>query len=629
VNDTSATGASSNAAHQIQGKPGGGRTVAIVLLTLALAIVTGYALLQVPSLRARFARKLQPPSPALQSNPFELRSVLLDARDDALRRGDLLEAANINSTFAREAHLRALAVHHAWLERRHPQTRLYSQGDDHRPEWNYRNTAADFFAFHLHAALRLKPSAMESIRETLGAEAALDTPEGLCQPVIAATAEPVAVDHDELLFGSSEYVKDGLLSVYERHGGALIGGRMFEIVDAIIAQSRTPSRFGNIPGHGAEINGNLLQVCGRLSYASGRSDLAEFAARIADAVIEQSLAANGGIPPQYFDYASNRVTDSSLKLKDHGNEVILGLSEAYAMAVDRGAEDPRWSQRAGRWCEPIARMYEIVLTHGVNNRGLLAVAMEPSPPRIVDERLSDNWGYVLTGALLFVESSRRHQKLPDERINAIEARVEAIARSAFARDPARSWDGTMDSDADVVESALYVAHYHPPLREEALRFADRQIGLMYRHQTSDGTADRRYLDGNFIRTSLMYADALAGGWRADPWREDVRVGFAQDDRGNAIVIVRCSQPYSGTLRADSTRHRTIMNLPWDWPRLNSWPQWFVPDEKIQVAEAAGFASTPTAQALREGVPLDLPASGEAVLRLRTSAPTTSPARVAD
>src|SRR5688572_10386739 len=240
-----------------------------VVTTVILIAATLGSLLYARGTRRLINSMLVKPEPPQVDDPFSLRRVVLDERARALKAGDVAAAARLNATLSHEALLRAAAVHKAWLARRQPQTKLYAQSAD-RPEWNYRNTAADFFAFHLNAGLLLNRDGMPSLTETLAAEAALRTQHGLCQPVIAASAKPVTVDHDELLFGSSEYANDGLLSVYERHGGELIGPRLLAIFDAVIAQSRHSSRFGVLPGTGSEINGNMLQLCGRLSYAEQR-----------------------------------------------------------------------------------------------------------------------------------------------------------------------------------------------------------------------------------------------------------------------------------------------------------------------------------------------------------------------
>jgi hypothetical protein len=604
-----------------------GKVIALTaLVTLGLVAASVFALLKGERSRGWLAERLPRKEHHRPGYAFDLREVLLTEQARAVRAGDAPAAARVNAQLAQEALIRARGVHDAWLRRREPQTKLYAQGADRPTEWNFRNAAADFFSFHLHAGLLLNPDGMDSLKETLEAEAKLRTPEGLCIPVVAATGKPIDVDHDELLFGSSEYAKDGLLSLYERHGRQLIGQRMLAIVDAIIAQSKHASRFGPLPGTGAEINGNLLQLCGRLSYAEQRPDYADFAARIADAMVQQAMAANHGLPPKFYDYSSDKVIDPTLKLKDHGNEAVLGLAEAYAMAVDRRA-DPAWDKRAQTWEPALARMFDLILAHGVNEQGLLVGTMHPSPPRPDAEKLCDNWGYVLSGAILFTDAARRYGKLDAQRIAAIDAAVERVARAVFDKPIGLTWGGGMDSEADAVESALYVAAYRPALREQALGWADRQITLLYKDQDPDGTAVGMYLDGNFIRTSLLYADARTGGWRVDPWRSDVLVGFATDANGSGALTVWCDQPYAGTLRPPQPRHRTIMKLPWDWARLNSWPEWDVPTaDTATITAASGVALTPGPASLPEAIPLTLPANGAVSIAFRRSRPTTDAPR---
>src|SRR5688572_16325671 len=134
-----------------------------VLLTCVLSILATLVacvfLLRVEGVHRRAVALLTDPPPRPHGAVFELREGLLDERDAAVATGRLERAASINAQLSHEGLLRALALHRDWLNRRHPQTHLYSQSAT-RPEWNYRNTAADFFAFHLHTGMRLNPAAM-------------------------------------------------------------------------------------------------------------------------------------------------------------------------------------------------------------------------------------------------------------------------------------------------------------------------------------------------------------------------------------------------------------------------------------------------------------------------------------
>ena len=552
-----------------------------------------------------------------------LRPALLRTRDNAVARGDLGSAALLHAGLAQEALLRARAVHDAWMTRRHPATKLFPRGP-RSAVWNYRDTAADFFGFQLQAGLRLRPESLPALRESLAAEAALEPDGALCLPVDSATARPVSADAEERLFASSEYVKDGLISVFERFGAEPAGPRLLEVLDAVLAHSAHASRFGPIPGRGSEVNGNVLQVCSRLSFAADtpkrRAAYAEMAARVADAVTGQMLPACNGLPVRTFDYAGSRAVETHIKLRDHGNEVVPGLAEAYAMAVARRAEDPQWAARAGRWAEPVARMMETVLDKGRDADGVPLSAIDTATLTITDTRPSDNWGYLLNGVLLFTQAARQHGALPAERLDALDARADRTATAVAALYGA-PWEGSaVDGYSDTLESALYVAHHRPPLAGVLLPWVDDQVGLLFARQQADGFVTGNYLDGNVIRTALMYADQKAGGWRVEPFRDDVRVGDARAaDGGRAVLLVAADRPYAGTLVPDPPRHRRHMRLPWDWPRLNSWPEWCELHAQT-VTGADGLPQTPTADELANGLPLDLPANALVVLRFAT-APT--------
>ena len=606
-----------------------GRTGVILLTaaaTTAVLVGAGVLLLQLRPVRARLDAHVSETPPLTTPGHLGLRHVLLARRDHALGRGELAEAAAVHGDLAQEALVRADAVHKWWLARRDPETKLYPQDPGDVSHWNYRNTAADFFAFHLHAGIRLNPAALDSLRETLRAEAALVPSGALPRPVDADSGEAVDADHEELVFAASEYVKDGLISVYERFGPDVVGERMLAVLDAVVEHSKHPSKFGPVPGTGAEVNGNLLQVCSRLSFSVDRPKYAEMAARLAEAYVQQAMPANHGIPPDEYDFKTDRVVVGTLKLKDHGNEVISGLSEAYAMAVARAGEDPAWRDRADRWAEPLAKMYELLLEHGVDADGIVARQIEPATLTPDTSKRNDNWGYPLNGALLFTQAARRHGALDAKRLVAIDARVEQIVTNVLKTE-GLDWAGGMDGYADALESALYMAAHLPHRRAEVLGWVDRQIEYFYSPQEADGSVVEMYLDGNFIRTSSLYADARTGGWRAVPWRADVRIGYATDGRGNASLAVTSSEPWEGKLVADPARHRTIMRLPWDWPRLNSWPEWGPPPGTARAVSAEGLPTRPTPDQLGSEIPLSLPAHGEVRLTLTVPpvAPTSAPA----
>jgi hypothetical protein len=57
-----------------------------------------------------------------------------------------------------------------------------------------------------------------------------------------------------------------------------------------------------------------------------------------------------------------------------------------------------------------------------------------------------------------------------------------------------------------------------------------------------------------------------------------------------------------------------MHLPWNWPRLNSWPEWFALSDAMHVTEGTGVTTKPGIAELRAGLKIDLPADGTLTLR---------------
>jgi hypothetical protein len=426
------------------------------------------------------------------------------------------------------------------------------------------------------------------------------------------------------IFISSEYVKDGLLSVFERNGPNPSSQRMIQVLDNLVKHSTYFSKAGPIPSVGSEENGNIVQACTRLSFALNRDDYAELAARITEATITQMLPESRDLPVMDFDYEKNQIIQPKVKLRDHGNEMMPGLGEAFAMAVARSSE-PKWKDRADRWAEPLARMYETFFRFGRDDHGMPVSVIHPRTRAILNAEPNDNWGYLLNGVLAFCQAERIHGALGAERIDRIEKMVESMTRLVASKYDLRWQSGEMDGYADTLESGMYMAAYRPSLAPVVLPWVDDQMANLFKFQRDNGFVDQGYLDGNFIRTALMYADLRSGGFTVQPWREDISVGFAKDSAGQAVVIVKTKQPWTGTLRADRARYKDFLHLPWNWARLNSWPEWFVPDAGMKVIQSTGAKSTPSIDDLKNGWQIELPANGSVTVRIDAAAPTTTTA----
>lgn len=540
------------------------------------------------------------------------RRALIELRLSARAANDLVAEATANAELAADSMARAMAVHDAWMARRDPTTKLFPQSLA-RPEFNYRNTAADFFCFQLLIAMYTGRDTIPALKESLASERALNVQNGLCTALDWKTGEHLSRSFHDRMFSTSEYVKDGLIGLYDREGDADVMARMIELSDAMIAASREKSKFGPIPSRDSEVNGNVLQGFSRLTFASGDPKYGDMAGRLADAVVEQMLRNTGGVPVKRYNYANDTHPRDIVQIRDHGNETAVGLSEAYSLAVARSS-DPVWADRADRWAEPLAKMYEIILTRGVNKDGLLVNQLDDQTLEPRDSGACDNWGYMFSGAILFTQAAERHGKVPKERLDAILAAVDRISL-AVTRTDGLKWEGTHhDGFADSVESAMYVAAQRPALREKLLDWCDTQIAYMFRCQRPDGFVSDDYLDGNFIRTAMLYAEMRSGGFRLYPWKAGAGAGLAGAKGADPVLVVKAgADGYRGRLLMDHRRHRDYLHLPWDWPLLNSWPEWAGTDEPVPPETAANAKDDDGAT--QPGIAIELKPNEVKVLKL--------------
>lgn len=218
-------------------------------------------------------------------------------------------------------------------------------------------------------------------------------------------------------------------------------------------------------------------------------------------------------------------------------------------------------------------MMDMLLDRGRDAAGLWGDHVIPSnsaPPPSPTQPVNDNWGYLTAGylgyALSLPEDSPRRQRYLAEARRTFEAAIEY--RSV-------AWErGQMDGYADSIEGALYLL---PFLKiDGAARWIDDETGILLAYQKPDGFGGKTYLDGNLVRTALLYALFRTQGSRVDPWRPGVRLGAVSSADGLHLAL-SSDAPWTGRIIFDRIRHREYLNLPYEYPRLNGWPEWFAVD----------------------------------------------------
>ena len=301
------------------------------------------------------------------------------------------------------------------------------------------------------------------------------------------------------------------------------------------------SDFGPLPDAGAELNGDALQTLVRLAPMTGDRRFLEWAERIGDAYVREVLPKNHGLPGYTWDFTKHEGPDR-MRLRDHGNEMVVGLVLLEALEAERCGERGSSYRGAAR---PHARPHPVV---GQPRRAALRRDPRRRTSRRVSEHLSDNWGYVygavythfmVTGEERYREAVRRVlRNLPHYR--------------------GHDWEsGSQDGYADAIESALYLVNREPV--PEALDWIESETARLIAFQQEDGTIERWYGDGNWARTLLLYAMMKTQGAFLDGWQEGVRLGAVRDGE-RLFVSLEAPAGWTGRLRFDHARHRRDLNF---------------------------------------------------------------------
>ena len=364
------------------------------------------------------------------------------------------------------------------------------------------------------------------------------------------------------LFGAGEYAKDGLISVTEYLGRGPWFARMVDMTADAMRQAPVASRFGNLPADDAELNGDYLQTLVRLATMTGDPRFLEWARRIADAYIEEVLPGNSGVPASRWNFTTHS-GDGHLRLRDHGNETVVGLTMLFTL------EHARQTPRAERYAPVIRKMLDRILA-SANADGLLYNEIDASTLRPIDDRLSDNWGYVYGAVYAF------YQATGDVRYRDAVRRV----LTSLPKYRRHVWEpreglplGSFDGYADAIESAIYLVNREPI--EEAFDWIDSEVDVMLSMQRADGHIEDWYGEGNFNRTLLLYAYMKSQGVRPEVWEPGVQVGATTSGGRLSLHLV---MPSPRPIRFDWARHRRSLNFSANYVRLNEFPEWFVVDE---------------------------------------------------
>jgi hypothetical protein len=529
------------------------------------------------------------------------RPELLTDRSDFQVVGDLSSVARLNAVLSTEAFTRAAQVTTRWLDHRSAASGLFPH--TLRPKdayWSYGDVGADLFPFLAIATRHLLPARYPEILATLAAERGLTS--GFPRDVATGTLQPISRTFEKQMLGNVEYAKDGLLPPMELLGPDPWLPRMLQITNGVIDQAKVPTPVGPIPSDAAEVNGSLLQVLARLTWLHDDPRRLQMGRRIASAYLDHALPKTGDIPPEHWDFVAGAPIDEpNLHLGDHGDEIISGLIEWQRIEMQLDLPE-RAAHRAA-----INRMLDRLLDTGRTPSGLWYDGIRYPDGDVVDRTLNDNWGYLGQAYLNQAALLRTTPDADPTTAARYEAAVATMLHAAADLD-FYPWErGDMDGYADTLESAIYLLHRIDD--PKAALWVHEHMPVLYGFQRADGAVTDENIDGNFIRTAMLYGRWLTQGTRVEPWAPSVSLGAVAD--GSCLhVYLHTATAWSGHLLFDTPRHVEHLGLPVDYPRLNAWQEWWVaePDSQYAVTLPDGTKRDLSGAALAAGLPLTLDAN---------------------
>jgi hypothetical protein len=491
-----------------------------------------------------------------------------------------------NGRVVNEGYVRCHRFVEGWLQHADPKTGLIPRNlTESKDIWNAWDAAADNYPFMvLTAALTDRPMFDGRMLDMLRTETKLTSRLDALPDTYSFSKEGFADAEPELgrlIFGGTEYVKDGLMPLTEWLGPSPWCDRMIRILDDIWKHAPIETKFGNIPTTSQEVNGEHLQTLSRVYWMTGDKKYLDWAIRLGD----------------YYLLDKHHPTrdETKLRLRDHGCEIVSGLCELYATVHFANPEKKRAYEK------PLHEMLDRILVVGRNEHGLFYNTVNPQTGEH-DAGLADTWGYNFNGfyTVYLIDKTEAYREATRKAMSNLNDHYRSYA-----------WEGaSADGYADSLESALNLLN-----REDVPGVApwlDSEIQVMWKIQKPDGIIEGWHGDGNFARTTIMYCLWKTQGITIQPWRDDVILGAVRT--GNEIKIaLTAAKPWQGKLIFDTARHKANLHLPLDWPRINQFPEWFTVEatKVYRITDSQSRSTTGhTGKKLHKGVNVTLDAGTE-------------------
>ena len=472
----------------------------------------------------------------------------------------MLEEAIVNGNLAQESFTRSLNFTNAWLGLRDSESELIPSNINNKINlWEPANSGADNYPFMVLTAYLLDKDLYHGVLlEMLINEKKLTSRIGSLPDVYSFTKntfENENLDLGNIIFGASEYIKDGLMPLNEFIGASPWQDRMIEILDDLyihINDFDSLDEYFIKSSQVEEINGEMLQTLSRVYWMTGDQKYLDWAIKIADYYLLEVDFSN-------VEY---------LKLRDHGCEIVGGLSELY-MTLHLLSLEKKYEYQPALY-----RLLDKILTFGRNQDGFFYNSINLKANQVIDNRIADTWGYTLNA---FYTVWMTDQK--SEYLEAVLKPFQSLNNSYrnFEWEPKKQLGplGSQDGYADAIESGINI--YNRMQDSKLKTWIDSEIQVLFGMQKNSGIIEGWHGDGNFARTALMYGLWKTQGAHLEPWQPSVKIG-AISNEDKTYFVITAQDDWEGQLLFDQKRHKTILNLPEDYPRINQFPEWFTLDQ---------------------------------------------------
>ena len=496
---------------------------------------------------------------------------------------DAFQQAVENGRLANEGFIHCRDFVKGWLRYADSRTGLIPRNLERDKDiWNAQDSAADNYPFMVLTAAIIDRQLFDGrMRNMLRAETRLTSRIGSLPDTYSFSKQNFhdsRINLGRIIFGSSEYVKDGLLPLTEWLGPSPWSERMIDILDDLWERAPYKTKYGNIISENQEINGEMLQTLSRVYWMTGDRKYLDWAIRLGD----------------YYLLGEHHPTrdEEALRLRDHGCEIVSGLCELYA-TVNYAMPAKKSAYRT-----PIHQMLDSILEFGRNEHGLFYNAINNRTGKH-DKLLADTWGYNLNGfyTVYLIDKTEAYRQAVQKALSNLNDYYKNY-----------QWEGSSaDGYADSIEGAINLCNREPD--DSAAKWIDSEIKVMWDKQRPNGIIEGWHGDGNFARTSIMYCLWKTKGLTIRPWRDDVVFGASQE--GDILKIyINADRRWQGKLLFDTPRHQTIMKMPLDWPRINQFPEWFTVKQNTRYMVrdlTSNSRKSYTTQQLADGITISIQA----------------------